>query len=158
MESNASQDSENSLRNSDNSSLSSNNSSDEEDYSNLDSVKDSISGTLKKIYITTEYIYIMDQGKVSILPMIVSNFLQYDTATKAVSHSALNILASANGATYDFGGNNDVPVASINFDNLQITAPANGQVILKQGYAYGGALTANATVDNFKHYIFLIFF
>jgi hypothetical protein len=82
-----------------------------------------------------------------------NNFLQYDTATKAVSHSALNILASANGATYDFGGNNDVPVASINFDNLQITAPANGQVVLKQGYAYGGALTANTTVDNFKHYI-----
>ena len=82
-----------------------------------------------------------------------NNFLQYDTATKAVSHSALNILASANGATYDFGGNNDVPVVSINFDNLQITAPANGQVVLKQGYAYGGALTANTTVDNFKHYI-----
>jgi len=82
-----------------------------------------------------------------------SNFLQYDTATKAVSHSALNILASANGATYDFGGNNDVGVASINFDNLQITAPANGQVILKQGYAYGGAITTNTTVENFKHYI-----
>ena len=82
-----------------------------------------------------------------------SNFLQYDTSTKAVSHSPLNILASANGATYDFGGNNNVPVASINFDNLQITAPANGQVVLKQGYAYGGALTANTTVDNFKHYI-----
>ena len=82
-----------------------------------------------------------------------SNFLQYDTATKAVSHSVLNILASANGVTYDFGGNNDVPVASINFDNLQITAPANGQVVLKQGYAYGGALTANTTVENFKHYI-----
>lgn len=82
-----------------------------------------------------------------------SNFLQYDTATKAVSHSALNILASANGATYDFGGNNNVPVVSIDFDNLQITAPANGQVVLKQGYAYGGALTANTTVDNFKHYI-----
>ena len=82
-----------------------------------------------------------------------NNFLQYDTSTKAVSHSALNILASANGATYDFGGNNDVPVASINFDNLQITAPANGQVVLKQGYAYGGALTTNTAVDNFKHYI-----
>jgi hypothetical protein len=82
-----------------------------------------------------------------------NNFLQYDTATKAVSHSALNILASANGATYDFGGNNDVAVASINFDNLQITAPANGQVILKQGYAYGGAITTNTTVENFKHYI-----
>ena len=92
--------------------------------------------------------------KLSTIPNAAkNNFLQYDTATKAVSHSALNILASANGATYDFGGNNDVPVASINFDNLQITAPANGQVILKQGYAYGGALTANATVDNFKHYI-----
>jgi len=82
-----------------------------------------------------------------------SNFLQYDTATKAVSHSALNILASANGATYDFGGNNDVAVTSINFDNLQITAPASGQVILKQGYAYGGAITTNTTVENFKHYI-----
>ena len=82
-----------------------------------------------------------------------SNFLQYDTSTKAVSHSPLNILASANGATYDFGGNNNVPVVSIDFDNLQITAPANGQVVLKQGYAYGGALTANTTVDNFKHYI-----
>ena len=82
-----------------------------------------------------------------------SDYLFYDTSTKAVSHAPLSILASANGATYDFGGNNNVPVASINFDNLQITAPANGQVILKQGYAYGGALTANTTVDNFKHYI-----
>ena len=82
-----------------------------------------------------------------------SDYLFYDTSTKAVSHAPLSILASANGATYDFGGNNNVPVASINFDNLQITAPANGQVILKQGYAYGGALTTNTTVDNFKHYI-----
>lgn len=82
-----------------------------------------------------------------------SDYLFYDTSTKAVSHAPLSILASANGATYDFGGNNNVPVASINFDNLQITAPANGQVILKQGYAYGGALTANTAVDNFKHYI-----
>ena len=82
-----------------------------------------------------------------------SNYLFYDTSTKAVSHAPLNVLASANGATYDFGGNNNVPVASINFDNLQITAPANGQVVIKQGYAYGGALTANTTVDNFKHYI-----
>ena len=81
------------------------------------------------------------------------NFLQYDTSTKAVSHAPINITAAANGVTYDFGGNNDVPVVSINFDNLQITAPANGQVVLKQGYAYGGALTANTTVENFKHYI-----
>ena len=69
-----------------------------------------------------------------------TNFLQYDTSTKAVSHSAINITAAANGVTYDFGGNNDVSVVSINFDNLQITAPANGQVVLKQGYAYGLSL------------------
>ena len=82
-----------------------------------------------------------------------SNYLFYDTATKAVSHDALNIIASANGVTYDFGGNTDVPVVSIDFNNLQITAPANGVVTLKQGYAYGGALTANTTVANFNHYI-----
>jgi len=82
-----------------------------------------------------------------------SNFLYYDTATKAVSHNALNVLASANGASYDYGGNTDVPVVSIDFDNLQITAPASGVVTLKQGYAFGGALTANTTVDNFNHYI-----
>lgn len=82
-----------------------------------------------------------------------SNFLQYDTATKAVSHSAINVLAKANGATYDFGGNTDVPVTSIDFDNLQIAAPANGQVVLKQGYAFGGALTADTTVADFNHYI-----
>ena len=81
------------------------------------------------------------------------NFLQYDTATKAVSHSAINVLAKANGATYDFGGNTDVPVTSIDFDNLQIAAPANGQVVLKQGYAFGGALTADTTVADFNHYI-----
>ena len=69
-----------------------------------------------------------------------TNFLYYDTATKAVSHNPLNISGAANGATYDFGGNTDVPVVSINFDNLQITAPANGVVTLKQGYAYGGTL------------------
>ncbi len=82
-----------------------------------------------------------------------SNFLQYDTSTKAVSHSPLNILASANGASYDFGGNTDVALVSLNFDNLQITAPANGQAVIKQGYAFGGALTANTTVSNFNHYI-----
>ncbi len=69
-----------------------------------------------------------------------TNFLYYDTATKAVSHNPLNISGAANGATYDFGGNTDVPVVSIDFDNLQITAPANGVVTLKQGYAYGGTL------------------
>ena len=34
------------------------------------------------------------------------------------------------------------------------TAPANGQAVIKQGYAFGGALTANTTVSNFNHYIF----
>ena len=82
-----------------------------------------------------------------------SNFLQYDTSTKAVSHSALNILASANGATYDFGGNNNVAVVSINFDNLQIAAPANGQVVLKQGYNFGGVLTADTTAAAWNYYV-----
>ena len=84
-----------------------------------------------------------------------SNFLQYDTSTKAVSHSALSILASANGATYDYAPSSltDVALNSINFANLQETAPANGQVVLKQGYAYGGALTANTTVAAWKYYI-----
>ena len=84
-----------------------------------------------------------------------SNFLQYDTSTKAVSHSALSILASANGATYDYAPSSltDVALNSINFANLQETAPANGQVVLKQGYAYGGALTADTTVAAWKYYI-----
>jgi len=82
-----------------------------------------------------------------------NNYLYYNTSTKAISQSALNVLASANGATYDFGGLTDVQVASINFDNLQITAPANGQVVLKQGYEFGGALTSSSTVDVWKYYI-----
>ena len=82
-----------------------------------------------------------------------SNFVYYDTATKALSHNALTVSGQANGATYDYGGNTDVPVVSIDFDNLQITAPANGQVILKQGYAFGGAQTGNFTAVDFNHYI-----
>ncbi len=82
-----------------------------------------------------------------------SNFLYYDTATKAVSHNALNVIASANGASYDYGGNTDVPVVSIDFDNLQITAPSSGVVTLKQGYAFGGAQTADFTAVDFNHYI-----
>jgi hypothetical protein len=82
-----------------------------------------------------------------------SNYLFYDTATKAVSHNSLNILASANGATYDYGGNVDVPVTSITFENLQITAPANGQVVLKQGYYYGGAYTNSFVAVDWYHYI-----
>ena len=83
-----------------------------------------------------------------------SNFLYYDTSTKAVSHNSLNVLASANGANYDFGGNTNVPVASIDFNNLIVTAAgANGAVILKQGYEYGGALTDNGTAVAWKYYI-----
>ncbi len=83
-----------------------------------------------------------------------SNFLYYDTSTKAVSHNPLTVLASANGANYDFGGNSDVPVASIDFNNLIVTAAgANGAVVLKQGYEYGGALTADATAVAWKYYI-----
>jgi hypothetical protein len=84
-----------------------------------------------------------------------SNYLQYDPSTKAVSHNPLSILASANGATYDYAPTSltDVAVNSINFENLIETAPANGQVVLKQGYAYGGALTVNTTVEKQKYYI-----
>ena len=84
-----------------------------------------------------------------------SNYLQYDPTTKAVSHNALSILASANGATYDYAPSSltDVAVNSINFENLIETAPANGQVVLKQGYAYGGALTINTTVEKQKYYV-----
>ena len=82
-----------------------------------------------------------------------SNFVYYDTSTKALSHNALSVTGTANGATYDYGGNTDVPVVSIDFDNLQITAPANGVVTLKQGYAFGGAQTADFTATDFNHYI-----
>jgi len=82
-----------------------------------------------------------------------SNFMYYDTATKALSHNPLNVLGSANGATYDYGGNTDVPVVSIDFDNLVISAPANGVVTLKQGYTFGGALTADTTAANFNYYV-----
>ena len=79
--------------------------------------------------------------------------MYYDTATKAISHNPLSVLGSANGATYTFGGNTDVPVVSIDFDNFIISAPANGVVTLKQGYTFGGALTVDTTVVNFNHYI-----
>jgi hypothetical protein len=95
--------------------------------------------------------------KLNSIPLAVkSNFLYYDTATKAVSHNPLNVLGSANGATYDFGGNTDVPVVSIDFDNLITSAPANGVVTLSQfpqGHIYGGALTTDTTAVNYNHYI-----
>ena len=92
--------------------------------------------------------------KLNSIPLgIKSNFLYYDTATKAVSHNPLDILGSANGATYDYGGNTDVPVVSIDFDNLIISAPANGVVTLKQGHTYGGALIADTAAVNYNHYI-----
>jgi len=82
-----------------------------------------------------------------------SNYLYYDTATKAVSHNPLSVLGSANGATYDYGANTDVPVVSIDFDNLVISAPANGVVTLKQGHTFGGALTIDTVAVNYNHYI-----
>ena len=82
-----------------------------------------------------------------------SNYLYYDTATKAVSHNPLSVLGSANGATYDYGGNTDVPVVSIDFDNFIISAPANGVVTLKQGHTFGGTLTADTVATNYNHYI-----
>lgn len=83
-----------------------------------------------------------------------SDFLYYDPSTKAVSHNPLNVLGSANGANYDFGGNTDVPVTSIDFNNLIVTAAgANGAAVLKQGYEYGGALTDNGTAVAWKYYI-----
>ncbi len=82
-----------------------------------------------------------------------SNFVYYDTATKAISHNPLSLLGSANGATYDYGANTDVPVVSIDFDNLVISAPANGVVTLKQGHTFGGALTVDTTAVDYNHYI-----
>jgi len=82
-----------------------------------------------------------------------SNFLYYDTATNAISHNPLTVSGLANGATYDYGGNTDVPVVSIDFDNFIISAPANGVVTLKQGHTYGGALTDNTIATNYYHYI-----
>lgn len=82
-----------------------------------------------------------------------SNFLYYDTATNAVSHNPLTVSGLANGATYDYGGNTDVPVVSIDFNNFIISAPANGVVTLKQGYTFGGVLTANTFATNYNHYI-----
>jgi len=94
--------------------------------------------------------------KLSAIPQASkSSFLYYDTASKAVSHNPLAITGSANGATYDFGGNTDVPVVSIDFDNFIISAPANGVVTLKQGYTYGGALGDSGThvVTDWYYYI-----
>ena len=83
-----------------------------------------------------------------------ANFLYYDPSSKAVSHNPLSILASANGANYDFGGNNNVPATSIDFNNLIVSAAGlNGAVVLKQGYEYGGALTDNATAVAWKYYV-----
>jgi len=82
-----------------------------------------------------------------------SNFLYYDTATNAISHNPLTVSGLANGATYDYGGNTDVPVVSIDFNNFIISAPANGVVTLKQGHTFGGVLTANTFATNYNHYV-----
>tara|TARA_B110000483_G_scaffold122263_1_gene147411 strand:+ start:1638 stop:3746 length:2109 start_codon:yes stop_codon:yes gene_type:complete len=92
--------------------------------------------------------------KFNTIPQAIKpNYLYYDTATKAISHNPLNVIGSANGATYDFGGNTDVPVVSIDFDNFIISAPANGVVTLKQGYTFGGTLTVDTVAVDYNHYI-----
>ena len=82
-----------------------------------------------------------------------SDFVYFDTATKALSHNPLSISGNANGATYDYGGNTDVPVVSIDFNNLIISAPSNGVVTLKQGYTFGGVTTADFIAVDYNYYI-----
>jgi len=103
---------------------------------------------------TSEFVVDSEVIKLTTIPTAVkSDFVYYDTATKALSHNPLSVLGSANGATYTFGGNTDVPVVSIDFDNFIISAPANGVVTLQQGYLYGGELTDSLTVSNYTHYV-----
>ena len=92
--------------------------------------------------------------KLNAIPAVAtSNFVYFNTATNALSQNALSVSGTANGATYDYGGNTDVPVVSIDFDNLIISAPANGVVTLKQGYTFGGTLTLDTTAVNFNYYV-----
>ena len=67
----------------------------------------------------------------------------------------MSVSGVANGATYDYNGNVDVPVVSIDFDNLVISAPANGVVTLKQGYVFqaGNVLSSDTTALNYNNYI-----
>ncbi len=104
---------------------------------------------------TTEFNVNSEIFKLNDIPQASkANYLYFDPSTKAVSHNPLNVLASANGANYDFGGNNNVPATSIDFNNLIVSAAGlNGAVVLKQGYEYGGALTDNATAVAWKYYI-----
>lgn len=104
---------------------------------------------------TTEFDVNSEIFKLNDIPQASkANYLYYDPSTKAVSHNPLNVLASANGANYDFGGNNNVPATSIDFNNLIVSAAGlNGAVVLKQGYEYGGALTDNATAVAWRYYI-----
>ena len=104
---------------------------------------------------TSEFNIDSEVVKLNTIPTAAtSNFVYFNTATKALSQNALSISGTANGATYDYGGNTDVPVVSIDFDNLQITAPSTGVVVLKQGYALGGVLTADLSpAINWNHYI-----
>ena len=99
---------------------------------------------------TSEFVVDSEVIKLTTIPTAAkSNFVYYDTATKALSHNPLNVSGLANGATYSYAGNTDVPVVSIDFENLIVTAPANGVVTLKQGYVFGGAQTVNFTAIDF---------
>ena len=104
---------------------------------------------------TSEFNVNSEVFKLNDIPTAIkANFLYYDPSSKAVSHNPLSVLASANGANYDFGGNTNVPATSIDFNNLIVSAAGlNGAVVLKQGYEYGGALTANATAVAWRYYV-----
>ena len=123
--------------------------SESEDYSNYQSVKDSISNSLKKIYITREHRNIMGQGKVSILPMIVSNFLQYDT-TLCFEKGEGNFLKSGHRCLLRYGvektlNNNQTFVACIadaycKYNNVEKTISVR---------EFKKMLIENFTIDNF---------
>ena len=104
---------------------------------------------------TSEFVVDSEVIKLTTIPTgSKSDFLYYDTATNALSHNPLTVSGAANGATYDYGGNTDVPVVSIDFENLVVSAPANGVVTLKQGYVFKGstALTTNV-VETWGYWI-----
>ena len=76
-----------------------------------------------------------------------TNFVYYDPADGGLSQSSLAISGRANGATYDIpSGTQDVPVASIDYQNFNCTIPADGAVVIRQGHEFGGVLNDTNTV------------
>ena len=128
------------------------NNSEDEDYSVYETNKDSISNTLKKIYITTEFRPILEKGKVSVLPMIVSNFLQYDT-TLCFEKGEGNFLKSGHRCLLRYGvektiDNNQTFVSCIcdaysKYKNFDKTMKVND---------FKKMLISNLTIDDFVNY------